>query len=162
MMSRVPLPASMLRPTLLSGGFAGLLSTAALAWRGQRELRRPAAPLNAPSHWLWGRSALSANRLDLRHTFTGQLIHHGSSLLWAGLYGWLRHRRRHPSPWNAVADAAAVTALAAVVDLRATPERLTPGFERRLSTRGLGWVYCSFGLGLALGGLAALPAALRR
>jgi hypothetical protein len=36
------------------------------------------------------------------------------------------------------------------------PERLTPGFERRLSNRSLVMVYAAFGAGLALAGLAAL------
>ena len=145
----------LLRHVVLDGGLAGVLSTAMLAWRGQRELARPAAPLNAPSQWVWGDEALRANRPTLRHTATGQLIHHASSLLWAGAYGWLRDRRRRPTPLNAFADAAAVTALAAVVDFKLTPQRFTPGFERRLSLPGLVMVYGSFGLGLALGGLAA-------
>ena len=43
-----------------------------------------------------------------------------------------------------------MTSLAAVIDLRAVPERLTPGFERRLSSGSLALVYLAFGAGLAL------------
>jgi hypothetical protein len=43
-----------------------------------------------------------------------------------------------------------------VVDLGLVPERLSPGFERRLSRPSTGLVYLSFGVGLALGGLLAL------
>ena len=155
-LSSSPAVGRLWRHTLLDGSLAGLLSTAVLAWRGQRELRRPAALLNAPSHWFWGEKALRADHADVRHTVVGQVTHHVSGLLWAGVYAWLRGRRPAPTPLNAVADAAAVTALAAVVDLKFTPQRLTPGFERRMSGSGLAMVYASFGLGLALGGLAAL------
>src|SRR5690606_8083831 len=46
--------------------------------------------------------------------------------------------------------AAAVAAGACLVDLRCTPQRLTPGFERRLSPSSLFVVYAAFGIGLAL------------
>ena len=55
-----------------------------------------------------------------------------------------------------MADAVAVSAVAAVVDLACVPDRLTPGFERRLSERSLVMVYTAFAAGLALAGLAAL------
>jgi hypothetical protein len=38
-----------------------------------------------------------------------------------------------------------------------TPERLTPGFEHRLSTRALLGVYACFAIGLALGSMAVPP-----
>jgi hypothetical protein len=151
-----PQAARLLRHILLEGGLAGLLSTAVLAWGGRRDSGHAAAALNAPSHWLWGEEALRSERPDMRHTGLGQVIHHASSLLWAAAYGSLQQRRRRPTPLNALADAAAVTALAAVVDLKLTPQRFTPGFERRLSRPGLFLVYAAFGLGLALGGLAAM------
>jgi hypothetical protein len=71
-------------------------------------------------------------------------------MLWAGVFAWLRNRRQRPTLANAAVDAAAVTALASVVDLKLVPSRLTPGFERRLSKRGLAMVYLAFGAGLLL------------
>jgi hypothetical protein len=50
----------------------------------------------------------------------------------------------------AVASAATVAAVACAVDMRCTPERLTPGFERRLSKQSLLVVYAAFGIGLVL------------
>lgn len=41
--------------------------------------------------------------------------------------------------------------MAAAVDFVMTPKRFTPGFEKRLSVRGLVWVYAGFALGVALG-----------
>jgi hypothetical protein len=39
------------------------------------------------------------------------------------------------------------------VDFQLTPERLTPGFEHRLSHRSLAAVYGAFAVGLAVGAL---------
>jgi hypothetical protein len=137
-------------PVLVDGLLAGLLSTAALVWRSRRDTGRTWPALNAPSHWVWGREALRADDADGRHTGWGSAIHHGSSIFWAVAYRWLRARREHATPLNAALDASAVATVAALVDLRCTPERFTPGFERRLRRRSLPWVYGSFALGLAL------------
>jgi hypothetical protein len=61
-----------------------------------------------------------------------------------------------------VADAAVVTAVAALTDLRLVPPRLSPGFENRLRPTSVTAVYVAFGTGLALAGMAALRPALRR
>lgn len=49
-----------------------------------------------------------------------------------------------------LATAALVAAGACLVDLRCTPQRLTPGFERRLTPSSLFLAYTGFGLGLLL------------
>jgi hypothetical protein len=145
--------ATSLQRVLVDGSLASVLSGLVLAWRGRRETGRAAAALNGPSHWVWGREALRRNRTDLKHTALGSAIHHASSLLWAGVFRLLQARRRRPGMASAVVDAAAVSALAALVDLRLVPERFTPGFERRLSTPALVLTYAGFGAGLVLGGL---------
>jgi hypothetical protein len=142
---------SLVVPPLVGGSLAAALSAAVLARRGQVELREPAAPLNAPAHWFTGR-ALRANRPSWRHTLLGQAIHWASALLWAGVYEMLV-ARRDPPPATLVAGAAGVTAAAALVDLKLVPGRLTPGFERRLSTRSTAATYVAFGAGLAVAGL---------
>lgn len=142
---------SRLPGVLLTGTLASIASATVLAWRGWRENGRALGPLNAPAHWLWGGESLRRDGASLRHTLTGVLVHHASSLFWAVFYELLRLRRASPTPVNAIGDAAAITAVAAAVDLRLVPQRLTPGFERRISRRGLVWVYASFAAGLALG-----------
>jgi hypothetical protein len=144
------------RHTLGDGLAAALLSIGALLWRGLVDSGSAAAPINAISHWLWPHRALRQDVASLQYTSTGGATHAAASMLWATLYGVLRARRRYPTPTNAFTDAAAVTAVAAVVDYKLVPKRLTPGFEKRLSQRSLVVVYAGFGLGLALGGLAAL------
>ena len=148
--------APLLRHVAGEGSLAALLSMAVLAWRGLRDSGSASAPINAISHWIWPRSALQRDDPSLRYTGTGGVVHVASSMLWAGVYGLVRTRRRRPTAANALTDAAAVTAVASVVDLALVPQRLTPGFEHRLSRPSLFLVYAGFGLGLALGGLAAL------
>ena len=138
------------------GLLAGALSALVLAWRGHAEVGSAAAPVNAVSHWIWPQQALQRDEASLRHTATGGALHLGSSLMWSALYSWLRGRRLHPTPQNALTDAVALTALAALVDLKLVPQRLTPGFEHRLRRPSLVLVYAGFGVGLALGGLLQL------
>lgn len=146
---------SLARQSLVDGLVAGALSTVALLWGGRRDNFSAAAPLNAISHWIWPRQALRRNDATVKHTASGVLIHFASSMLWASVFRALRCGRRHATPANAVLDAAAVTSVAALVDLRVVPPRLTPGFEQRLQTDSLRWVYLSFAAGLALSSLLA-------
>lgn len=146
---------SPVRQWWLEGQLAGAVSTVVLLWRGWAEARAPLGAVNAPSHWVWGREALRRNRADGRHTVLGLLIHQASSLFWALAYRALMRGWGAPTPARAVGGALAVGAMAAVVDLKLVPQRLTPGFERRLSGRSLMLVYLAFAAGLALGGASA-------
>lgn len=143
-----------LREGAVSGSVASVLSAAALVLAGRRETRAPAAPVNAISHWIWDKPALREDGASLRHTLTGYLIHHAASVWWgvwhAKAWGGRREAKR---PLPAVLGGAAGAALACAVDYRCTPERLTPGFEHRLSGRSMLAVYACFGLGLALGSM---------
>ena len=131
---------------------AGVLSGLVLLYLGRRENGSPFAPVNAVSHWLWRDRAFRKNGLSLRYTMFGYLIHHAMSIFWgivhAGVY---RCEHDATQPVRALAKGLGTAAAACVVDYRMTPERLTPGFERRLSMRALGGVYLAFGVGLALG-----------
>ena len=140
----------------LIGNVAGLVSMAALAWRGRREIGSAVAPLNAPSHWLWGDRALRQDVPSWRYTGLGVLIHQASALMWGLIYErlWASRRPVQTLPVH-LRDAAVATAAAATVDLVLTPKRFTPGFERRLSAEGLVWTYAAFAVGVALGSYAS-------
>lgn len=140
---------------MVEAACAGAFSTLVLLWRGKREAASASAPVNAVSHWLWPRSALRRNDASMRYTASGAVIHHLAGLFWCALYEALAATRRHATPAIVVRDAAAVTALAATVDLKVVPKRLSPGFEERLSTRSLVMVYSAFAAGMALGGWAS-------
>lgn len=138
-----------------SGGAAAAASLAMLALCGRRSIGSAVAPINAPSHIFWGDIALRKNRASLRYTLPGLALHVGSALFWGVLY----EKFAAPPPGAGTAatlrNAGLATAGAALVDLRLVPARLTPGFERRLSTVGLLLTYGAFALGLAAGGHAA-------
>lgn len=139
------------RDATLSGSIASALSTVALVLCGRRETGRHAAATNATSHWIWGARATRMNRPSLRYTGIGYAIHHAASILWATFYErWFgRPCARHDLP-TIVAGSAAVATLAAFVDFELTPQRLTPGFEKRLSRPALFAVYSAFAAGLAV------------
>jgi hypothetical protein len=139
---------------LVSGTIASIASTIALSILGKAELGKTAAPINGPSQWIWGRHAPYQDRFSLRYTIVGYAIHHAASVFWALWYEKLCQRMGSPESAAAVLAPAAITATAAyVVDFHFTPERLSPGFEHRLSQRSLLMVYGTFALGL---GAAAL------
>ena len=137
---------------LLPGTLAALASAAVLAWWGRRETGSAVAPMNAPSQWFWGRGAPYRDDATLRHTGVGYAIHHGASLFWGVLFEFFRRRAPQDVP-GTIAAAVTTTAIANVVDFRLTPERLTPGFEKRLSHRALFATYAAFAAGLAAGGI---------
>lgn len=134
-----------------SGSSASLASTSVLIQSGVHDCSSAIAPVNAVSHWIWEDKALRQNGASLRYSVTGYGIHHAASVFWALFYEKMIHRRAAPPSNTAVvASAATVAAVACLVDMRCTPERLTPGFERRLSKPSLFMVYTAFGIGLAL------------
>jgi hypothetical protein len=142
------------RQALVSGTLASLFSTGVLAWLGQRHLGRPFAPTNATSHWLWGDlESFSSFGPSLRHTAIGYGTHHASALMWALLYERWLGEDRNPDSGTIVGRAALMTALAAFVDYRMTPKRLTPGFEAHLNSASMVGVFAAIGVGLATGAL---------
>jgi hypothetical protein len=141
------------RAAVLSGTVASVVSCVALVVCSARDQGRPAAALNGPSQWLWGKRALRAKRASLRHTAVGYVIHHASSVFWATLHEWIfgsAPSPEHKSIPMMCAQAAATTAAAYVVDYYVTPHRLRPGFEKHLEPRSMFAVYAAFGAGLAI------------
>ena len=133
-----------------SGSAASVTSTMAMAASGVTDCRSVYAPTNAVSHWIWKDRAIRQDAPSMRYTATGYVIHHCAAVFWALLFESFKPVERPRTDTERMVDAAAVTALAATVDLCCTPERLTPGFERRLGTPALIAVYTAFGLGLYL------------
>lgn len=135
------------------GLLSAALSGGTLAARGKADSGSAVAPLNAPSHRLHGHEAVHREDVTVSHTLAGAAIHTASAMLWAGLYQALQARRERRTVAGALVDAAGVAAVAAVVDLKLMPERLSPGFQHRLKDESLWMVYGSLALGLAMGGV---------
>lgn len=139
---------------MVTGSLASATSTAALAAQGYVRYRKPAAPTNATSHWLWGdEESYLASEPSLRYTGVGYATHHASSCMWALFYERWLDETKNPSTARIIGGAAAMTAIAAFVDYQLTPHRLQPGFEAHLSRTGLVGVFAAFGIGLAVGAL---------
>lgn len=138
----------MLARALCSGSCASVCSSLLVSWFSHRRSRAAAAGTNATSHWIWPRQAHLRTGWSLRHTLTGYLIHHASSVFWATAFEALRNGRSSPRRMLALASATAATAY--LVDYKVVPPRLTPGFERRLRPTDMFCIYAMFGAGLAL------------
>ena len=154
-----------IRNGLVPGTVASIASTISLLILGRIELGETVAPINGPSQWIWGRHAPFKNHFSLRYTVAGYVIHHAASVFWAILHERLRqHLSQGIQGKNKsiLATSAAITTAAYVVDFNLTPRRLTPGFEKRLSKRGLFIVYGTFALGLAAGALISTRSPSRR
>lgn len=101
-------------------------------------------------------ASLSSAALVWRGRGSAAPAHCASSLLWGGLYAWLRQRRTRPTAGNAVLDALVVGGAAALLDTALRPRRLGSGCGHRASRRDLGWACVAMAAGLALGGLKEL------
>lgn len=131
---------------LISGSVASVTSAAMLALLGLRR-KRPAAGINGPSQWIYGRFAASHKGFDLRHTMTGYLVHHASSFLWGSVF---ESPPMRAGIRNSAARAVVVSTLAATVDYTIVPQRFRPGFEAHFRPRQIVWVYAAFAAGLVL------------
>ncbi|HEY0879018.1 MAG TPA: hypothetical protein VGE10_11270 [Zeimonas sp.] len=140
-----------MRDGMVSGALAAATTVGMLALRGRREDGSAAAPLNAVSHVYWGDRALRQDGTSVRYTGAGLATHVVSALLWGVLYEKLLGERSPRPLARLVCDTAAASAAIAAVDFGFVPDRLTPGFQHRLSTASLLGVYVALGLGLAAG-----------
>jgi hypothetical protein len=148
-----------IRRALTSGTLAGIATVAATALAGKRETGFYAAPLNATSHIVWGDKAAMQDKPSLKYTLTGFLLNHAAVIFWAAIYEKLFGRRttranEPASLLRPLAGSAIVSAGAYVTDYYLVPDRLTPGFEKRLSNKSLLIFYGVLALGLAAHDLA--------
>jgi hypothetical protein len=137
---------------LVSGTVASLATTAALSLLARGVGRPAVAPINATSHWVHGDAAARGASPDVSRTLVGYATHHGASVFWAYLFERLAGLRGRPGAPVLLRNAAAVAAIAAVVDYGIVPRRLTPGWELVLPKQHLATTYAILACGLAVGG----------
>ena len=146
--------AGMIERALVSGTVASVVSTATLALLARLESKGAVQPTNSTSHVYWGKEAAEVAAADLRHSLPGYLIHHGSAIFWALAFEAMTDAAER-SPASLARNAAAVMGTAALLDYGLLPKRLTPGFERVLSTRSTVLGFAGLAAGLVIGGLLA-------
>lgn len=137
----------------VSGTIASILTTAALAALSRTQGNGALQPTNSTSHWLRGERAGRVKRFDTDHTVTGYATHHASAVFWALPFEYLLEKYPPRTPGGLLAQAAGMSAVAAVVDYGFTPKRYTPGWEEVLPTKSIVATYGVMALGLAAGAL---------
>jgi hypothetical protein len=140
---------------LIAGASASAATTLTVALAGLAETGSAWPALNAVSKMVHGNHAPWRNEASWKYTGTGALLNTAAVFSWAAVYAVLRGPRTRTDYVRAATAGVATSALAYVIDYHVVPERFTPGFERRLPNRSLGFIYAALALGLAASELAA-------
>jgi hypothetical protein len=148
--------------TLQTGMLASTATTAVVAACGRWETGNPLAPLNAISHIVWGDQAAAQEALSLQYTGMGIVLNTAAVTSWAalqeGMFGTAAEEGNLPA---VLLGGVAVATIAYITDYYLVPERLTPGFEKRLSGRSLLAIYGVLALSLGLGSLLRVTSSRR-
>lgn len=140
------------RDSARKGQVCTLTTSAAVALCGQMENGKPFEPINAISHITFGDAALAQDDFSLKYTITGLMLNNSANTTWAALhemlFGTYEDEGNVPV---ALAGGALISAVAYVTDFYIVPKRLTPGFEHKLSSRSLLFIYVVLALALAFG-----------
>lgn len=136
---------------IVPGLVAGALFSGAAALFGRRDSGSAAAALNAPTHFLYGESALDERRYTLRHTLPGIAVNLGAGLFWAAVMQGFLPRSGPRSLSRSLMAGSAASSLAWALDYHVLPRRLSPGVQERVSPGSLLGIHGLFALGLGLG-----------
>ena len=142
--------------TLQTAGPATAATSAAVAACGSFDNDSAVAPINAVSHIAWGDEAAEHDEGSLKYSATGAVLNAAAVASWAAVYelGFGR-RARQGNVTAAIVGGVATAALAYVTDYYIVPKRLTPGFEKRLSSPSMFAVYATLAASLPLASLIA-------
>ena len=137
---------------LWNGAVATVATTAAVTACGMIEKQRVAAPINAISHILWGDQAARQSGPSAKYTVPGLILNGAAVTSWAILQELIFGRRQVRKPIaRTLAEGAAISGLAYFTDYYVVPPRLTPGFEKRLTTKSLAGIYSVLAVSLGIG-----------
>ncbi len=151
-MSFLKSPFQTLRDGAVRSQLVAISAAAAVAVMGQLENRDGLAAINTVSHIAWGDEGLEQSELSLKYTGAALVLNQVSVTSWALLHEWIFGRARDQGKWGvSLAGGFLVSALAYVVDFKLAPQRYKPGFETKLSNRGLFAVYVLLALALGWG-----------
>lgn len=139
----------LLRGIFATGILGALTSAAAAAIASRWENGHAARPINAIAHIYDGGTPPAHDGSGGRNTLVGFGIHTAASLWWATFYELGLAAQPRPRPLR---TAAALAALAYVVDYYVVDKRFRPGFEAYLSPRAMLAVYGALAAGYAWSG----------
>lgn len=141
------MPYELTKSIMRTATTAAVTTTATTALCSAIETGTPTAALNAISHIFWGDTAADQDGVSAKYTGNGVLLNSAAMLPWVALHHMLFKPQARPAV--AVARGAVTAGIAYVVDYHVVPERLTPGFEKRLSNLSLLAIYGSLAYALA-------------
>jgi hypothetical protein len=128
--------------------WGALASAASAAIASRLENGHAARPMNAVAHIYDGGAPPAHDGNGKRNTLLGLGIHTAASVWWAAFYELALDAQARPKPRR---TAAALSAIAYVVDYYVVAKRFRPGFEAYLSPRSMVAVYAALAAGYALG-----------
>lgn len=135
----------------VTGASAAFATTVVIPLCGRREGLTAAAPLNAVSHIVWGDRAAAHDEPSWQYTGLGTTLNAAAMVGWSAIFQVLAGERRTRTITRSIAAAMATTATAYIIDYHVVPDRLTPGFEKRLSSGSLCAIYFALAAGLVAG-----------
>jgi len=135
-----------------TAGLTTAATTIAALVISKLETGSAAAGLNATSHIVWGDEAARVDGFEPKYTVVGGLLNAGAMLAWSVLHAALPRPR---GAITAVSQGLFMSGVAYLTDYRVVPARLTPGFEKRFSPRGMAWMYGVLGAAFGVAGLVA-------
>lgn len=138
------------RNALTTAGVTTAATTLAALAISKLSTGSAAAGLNATSHILWGDEAATVDGFEPRYTLVGGLLNAGAMLAWSVMHAATPRSR---GPLGALSKGLLTSGIAYVTDYRVVPARLTPGFEKRFSPRGMAWMYGILGAAFGVAGL---------
>ena len=151
-MSLLKSPFQTLRDGAVRSQLVAASAAAAVAAVGQIENRDGIAALNTVSHIAWGDEGFDHDELSVKYTGAALALNQVSVTSWALLHEWIFGKARDEGQWKiSLAGGALVSAIAYVVDFKLAPQRYKPGFETKISSRGLIAVYVLLALALGWG-----------
>ena len=132
---------------MITGVASVAATTVALAAYGNAKEGSALTPFNAVAHMIFGDEAARVNGWSPRETLTGFGLHASAVGAWAVLYEAAAGNVRLPA---SLASGALAAGLVYLFDYHVVPERLRPGFEKRLGPESVVVAYALLALGLGL------------
>ena len=132
---------------LLTGTIGAVATAAVIALHGQRQTRSPWTPFNATAHMIYGNASVEKEGFQVPETPLGLGIHALSLGGWGVLYEAFAANQKLPASCTA---ATVATGLIYLLDYHILPERLRPGFEKRLGNAAVRDAYLALAMVFAL------------